>query len=134
MSLEVDKKEQILIEKLKVDKANGFSKLMWVLYKDTIKECMQLYADEMLQSKQSLDLKLVKIASVREHMDAHYRGEISYSKAVDLINDDANKQLLLHSVVGQSEQFYCVSSDALVYGKPCKKWCGDEHCKALCKQ
>lgn len=48
MSLEVDRKEQILIEKLKVDKANGFSKLMWVLYKDTIKECMQIYADEML--------------------------------------------------------------------------------------
>lgn len=32
---------------------------------------------------------------MREHMDAHYRGEISYSKAVELINEDANKQLML---------------------------------------
>lgn len=46
-----------------------------------------------------MDLKLVKIESVREHMDAHYRGEISYSKAVDLINEDANKQLALYRVV-----------------------------------
>ena len=52
MSLEVDRKEQILIEKLKVDKANGFSKLMWELHKETLKECMQMYADEMLQSEQ----------------------------------------------------------------------------------
>lgn len=37
-------------------------------------------------------------------------------------------------VSGRSEQFYCVSSNALVYGKPCEKWCGDENCKALCKQ
>jgi hypothetical protein len=35
---------------------------------------------------------------------------------------------------GDSEQFYCVSSNALVYGKPCEKWCGDENCKTLCKQ
>lgn len=51
-----------------------------------------------------MDLKLVKIASVREHMDSHYRGKISYSKAVDLINKDANKQLELCNVVEQSEQ------------------------------
>lgn len=37
-------------------------------------------------------------------------------------------------VSGRSEQFYCVSSNALVYGKPCEKWCGDKNCKALCKQ
>jgi hypothetical protein len=42
--------------------------------------------------------------------------------------------LRLFNVVGRSEQFYCVSSNALVYGKPCEKWCGDENCKALCKQ
>ncbi len=41
------------------------------------------------------ELKLVKIASVEQHMDAHYRGEISYLKAVDLINSDANKNLKL---------------------------------------
>lgn len=39
-----------------------------------------------------------------------------------------------HDVAGRSEEFYCVSSNALVYGKPCEKWCGDENCKALCKQ
>ena len=44
------------------------------------------------------------------------------------------KQLHLHAVSGRSEQFYCVSSNALVYGKPCEKWCGDENCKSLCKQ
>lgn len=33
----------------------------------------------------------------------------------------------------EEEEFYCVSSDALVYGKPCKTWCGDECCKELCK-
>ena len=45
-----------------------------------------------------MDLKLVKIASIREHMDAHYRGEISYSKAVDLINEDVNKELRIGGV------------------------------------
>jgi hypothetical protein len=44
------------------------------------------------------------------------------------------KNCSIPAVIGQSEQFYCVSSDALVYGNPCKEWCGDEHCKALCKQ
>ncbi len=47
---------------------------------------------------------------------------------------EIEQSLRIHDVVGRSEQFYCVSSDALVYGKPCKEWCGDEHCKALCKQ
>ena len=53
-----------------------------------------------------MDLKLVKLASVREHMDAHYRDEISYQKAVDLINEDANKQLKLYDVVGRSELLF----------------------------
>jgi len=30
--------------------------------------------------------------------------------------------------------FYCVSSDALVHGKPCEQWCGNPHCKDLVKQ
>lgn len=42
--------------------------------------------------------------------------------------------VLIADIVGRSEQFYCVSSNSLVYGKPCEKWCGDENCKALCKQ
>jgi len=41
-----------------------------------------------------MNLKLVKIGSIRKHMDAHYRNEISYSKAVELINADANTQLI----------------------------------------
>ena len=44
------------------------------------------------------------------------------------------KQLNIASVVWRSEPFYCVSSDALVYGKPCEKWCGDPNCKTLTKQ
>jgi hypothetical protein len=28
-----------------------------------------------------------------------------------------------------NKHFYCVSSEALVYGRPCKKWCGLKHCK-----
>jgi len=38
-------------------------------------------------------LKLLKVADVRERMDAHYRGDISYSRAVELLNEDANKAL-----------------------------------------
>jgi len=37
--------------------------------------------------------KLLRVADVRKRMDAHYRGEISYSKAVELLNEDANKAL-----------------------------------------
>jgi hypothetical protein len=50
-----------------------------------------------------MNIKLVKLASVREHIDAHYRGEISYQKAVDLINEDANKQLKLYIVSGSAD-------------------------------
>ena len=35
------------------------------------------------------NLKLVKVASVRKHMDAHFRDEISYIEAVNRINEDA---------------------------------------------
>lgn len=37
--------------------------------------------------------KLLRVADVRKRMDAHYRDEISYSKAVELLNEDANKAL-----------------------------------------
>lgn len=37
--------------------------------------------------------KLIKVATVRKHMDAHLRGEISYTEAVNRINEDANKEL-----------------------------------------
>jgi len=66
-----------------------------------------------------MDLKLVKIASVRENMDAYYRGEISYSKAVELINEDANKQLMLGGVEGRSEQLPNMSLEqAIAKAKP----------------
>lgn len=39
-----------------------------------------------------------------------------------------------HDVSGRSEQFYCVSSDSLVHGKSCEKWCGNPYCKDLVKQ
>ena len=42
--------------------------------------------------------------------------------------------LSLFDVSGQSELFYCVSSDSLVHGKFCEKWCGNPHCKDLVKQ
>ena len=29
------------------------------------------------------------------------------------------------------EYFYCVSSNALVHGNPCEKWCGDINCKSI---
>jgi len=32
------------------------------------------------------DLKLVKVGTVRKHMDAHFRDEISYTEAVNRIN------------------------------------------------
>ena len=48
------------------------------------------------------NLKLLKVANVRERMDAHYRGEISYSRAVELLNEDANKALAIADVVRSS--------------------------------
>lgn len=45
--------------------------------------------------------KLVKVANVRKHMDAHFRDEISYTEAVSRINKDALKALGITDV-GQS--------------------------------
>ena len=39
------------------------------------------------------DLKLVKVGTVRKYMDAHFRDEISYSEAVNRINQQANKNM-----------------------------------------
>lgn len=70
----------------------------------------------------------------REH-NPFYPSEMRWDRVkVNRFLKDWKEQCNIANVVGRSEQFYCVSSDALVYGKPCKKWCGDEHCKALCKQ
>jgi hypothetical protein len=55
------------------------------------------------------------------------------SELVETNNLIDELNLMLKPFVEQREQFYCVSSDSLVYGKPCNKWCGDENCKVLCK-
>ena len=44
------------------------------------------------------NLKLVKVANVRKHMDAHFRDEISYTEAVNRINEDANQALNIANV------------------------------------
>lgn len=49
------------------------------------------------------NLKLVKVANVRKHMDAHFRDEISYTEAVNRINEDANKALNIANVSHQRE-------------------------------
>ena len=41
----------------------------------------------------NIDLKLVKVGTVRKYMDAHLRDEISYSEAVNRINQEANKNM-----------------------------------------
>ena len=46
--------------------------------------------------------KLLKVADVRKRMDAHYRDEISYSKAVELLNEDVNKALNIANVSHRS--------------------------------
>lgn len=39
-----------------------------------------------------------------------------------------NKRFKVVFIPEQPANLYCVSSNALVYGKPCEKWCGSEHC------
>ena len=41
----------------------------------------------------NIDLKLVKVGTVRKYMDAHLRDEIRYSEAVNRINQEANKNM-----------------------------------------
>ena len=74
------------------------------------------------------------IERFQKWLDTNPRKQIIAAECANIAEQYHKEQLMLANVVEQSEQFYCVSSDALVYGKPCKKWCGDEHCKALCKQ
>ena len=54
------------------------------------------------------NLKLVKVANVRRHMDAHFRGKISYTEAVNRINEDANKALNTSAVVNPLPTDECV--------------------------
>ncbi len=41
----------------------------------------------------NINLKLVKVGTVRKYMDAHFRDEISYTEAVNRINQQANKNM-----------------------------------------
>ena len=41
----------------------------------------------------NINLKLVKVGTVRKYMDAHLRDEISYTEAVNRINKEANKNM-----------------------------------------
>jgi len=41
----------------------------------------------------NINLKLVKVGTVRKYMDAHFRDEISYTEAVNRINKEANKNM-----------------------------------------
>ena len=41
----------------------------------------------------NINLKLVKVGTVRKYMDAHFRDEISYTEAVNRINQQANKTM-----------------------------------------
>jgi len=43
--------------------------------------------------EKNINLKLVKVGTVRKYMDAHFRDEISYSEAVNRINEQANKNM-----------------------------------------
>lgn len=61
-----------------------------------------------------------------------YRNTIKFLEARCIRLENELSQLQQNPVSDQSEQFYCVSSNALVYGKPCEKWCGDKNCKTLC--
>jgi uncharacterized paraquat-inducible protein A len=63
--------------------------------------------------------KIVKLAAVREALDAYDRGEVSYSRMVQMINEQANKELekleraksepcgLLHSTDWNGKCFRC---------------------------
>lgn len=48
---------------------------------------------------------------------------------IELENASKTEPLPIHSDAKQSQTFYCVSSDALIYGNPCRKWCKDQACK-----
>lgn len=80
-------------------------------------------------------LKAIEEAYRKGLKDAEGLNDISpYLLTSQVVAQELANKFCQPLVVEQNEQFYCVSSNALVYGKPCEKWCGDENCKALCKQ
>lgn len=63
-------------------------------------------------------------------------GDVPLQEAYSNSEQESEAKLTTPStvLVDGTEQFYCVSSDALVYGDPCEKWCGDENCKTLAQK
>jgi hypothetical protein len=91
------------------------------------------YIDCLVMIKEALHKPVVMQAEVSafvEHLSDNYGIEIS-----DMITQDYLKYRAVGAAVGQrsagqngSGGLYCVSSDSLVYGKSCDKWCGDKNC------
>jgi hypothetical protein len=86
--------------------------------------------ERMVRSRMPFGLK-----SKRGKMLFPFKTVEMFEKTIDCLSNgiyEELSQLNQNTVSDQNEQFYCVSSNALVYGKPCEKWCGDKNCKTLC--
>jgi hypothetical protein len=57
-------------------------------------ERKKIYWRFLKKSRLKMEIKkLLRVADVRKRMNAYYREEISYTRAVELLNEDANKAL-----------------------------------------
>lgn len=84
------------------------------------------------------DLKLVKVGTVRKYMDAHYRDEISYTEAVNRINQQANKNMKAkltfklpedrheYEMAVNGSKWYNVSWDMYQYLRQMTKYVADD--------
>lgn len=72
------------------------------------------------------DLKYYKKNTIEEYI-ATPKSVLRYIK--ELENASETEPLPIPSDVKKSQTFYCISSDALVYGNPCRKWCKEQACK-----
>ena len=52
-------------------------------------------------------LNLIRLADVKAYISLLDREEITMSRFAEILNECANEALLIHSVVGQSEQLQC---------------------------
>ena len=59
-----------------------------------------------LMEDKNINLKLVKVGTVRKYMDAHFRDEISYTEAVNRINQQANKNMKAKLIFDLPEDKY----------------------------
>jgi len=86
----------------------------------------------------NINLKLVKVGTVRKYMDAHYRDEISYSEAVNRINQQANKNMKAklifdlpedkyeYEMASKGSSWYNVSWDMYQYLRQMTKYVPDD--------